>query len=187
MSSSLESNFYEENRIRSQGNRRIAKTLAFIAVLSALIILPFYSFFQKQSIGPRQPIPFSHRVHAGTKEISCLICHPDAPTSDYAGIPGTETCMLCHSKIIKEFSPIRDLHAHFHNKQPILWNKVAQVPDYSYFSHRVHVQRGIDCGNCHGDVKGMDRIEQVHDFNMGFCLDCHRAENAPIGCYTCHR
>jgi hypothetical protein len=171
----------------SKRNRKIARLFAFVLVLSYLILIPFYSFFHKVTIGPPQPIPFSHRVHVHKKELSCLVCHTSVTFSDKAGIPPIETCLLCHTRIISYLPPIIDLRDHFYNKKPIIWKKVTSLPDYAYFSHRVHIQEKIDCGKCHGNTAMMDRVEQVHQFSMGFCLDCHRTMNAPIDCYTCHR
>ena len=187
MSSYLESPDFEENLKRSRHNRRLERTLAFIAILSVLVVVPFYSIFYDAVIGLEQPIPFSHRVHAGKKQISCLVCHTDATFSDKAGVPPIQTCMLCHTKIITQFPPIVDLKKHYYSNEPVLWVKVSQMPDYAYFSHRVHINKGIDCGDCHGNVREMDRIEEVNQFNMSFCLDCHRSRKVPIDCYACHR
>ncbi len=171
----------------SKRNRKIAKIFAFVLVLSYLILIPFYSFFHKVTMGPPQPIPFSHRVHVHKKELTCVVCHTSVTFSDKAGVPPVETCLLCHTRIISHLPPIIDLREHFDKKMPVVWTKVTNVPDYTYFSHRVHIQENIDCGKCHGNVAMMDRVTQVHKFTMGFCLDCHRTMKAPIDCYTCHR
>jgi hypothetical protein len=137
--------------------------------------------------GPRQPIPFSHRVHAGLKGISCLFCHPDADRGPYPGLPAVDKCRLCHSVIIPEFRPIRSLHAYKQRNQGVPWVRVNVVPDFVFFHHQIHLSRGIDCGKCHGDVKNMDRIYEVNRMSMGFCVDCHRQNRASTDCWTCHR
>jgi hypothetical protein len=72
-------------------------------------------------------------------------------------------------------------------RKPVLWNKITSLPEFVYFPHLVHVNRRIDCAMCHGDVKKMDRIVEVNNINMGFCIRCHRKYNAPVDCFTCHR
>jgi hypothetical protein len=178
---------YEERLRKSGSQRKIARFIALIAVLSAAIFLPLYDHIYQLKLGPKQPIPFSHRVHVTKKQVSCVVCHTEAPFSDRAGVPPAQTCMLCHTRIIIHYPPIEDLRGHYFERRPILWNRISEIPDYAYFSHRVHVQKGVDCGKCHGDVACMDRVEAVHNFRMDFCMSCHREQNAPIGCYTCHR
>ena len=137
--------------------------------------------------GPEQPIPFSHRVHAGDKEISCLFCHPYADRSQKAGMPSVDKCLLCHSVIVTHFPPIQKLRGYGDRQQPVPWQRVNRLADFVFFNHEMHILRGIDCGQCHGDVRGMDRIQPVHPFKMGFCVSCHRTEQASTDCYTCHR
>ncbi|MFQ6132393.1 MAG: cytochrome c3 family protein [Armatimonadota bacterium] len=138
-------------------------------------------------IGPEQPLPFSHRVHAGDKQISCLFCHAFADRGPRAGIPALATCLLCHERIIPEFPPIQELRTHYANGRPVEWVKTSEMPDFVYFNHQMHVRKGVDCGRCHGNVKAMDRILAVHEFSMGFCVDCHREEQASDDCLICHR
>ena len=178
---------YQQRLEQSEKKRKISRFIAMIALLAAVILLPLYSYIYKIELGPEQPIPFSHRVHSGKKQISCLICHTEATFSGSAGMPPAQTCMLCHAKIIVDYWPIKDLHKHYYERKPILWNKVTLLPGYAYFSHRVHVQKGIDCGHCHGDIKNFDRVELVHNFRMDFCITCHRTNGGSTGCYTCHR
>jgi hypothetical protein len=138
-------------------------------------------------VGPRQPIPFSHRVHVADKKISCFFCHQYAAFSDNAGIPTTEKCMHCHRIIIPEFPPIRLLRSYYEGEQQLMWVRVNQVPDFVFFNHAVHIKRGIDCGACHGNVRVMDRIQAVRKMDMDFCLRCHWEMRASTDCYVCHR
>lgn len=147
----------------------------------------FYFYYYQAKIGPEQPIPFSHRVHAGDKQISCYICHQGAMHTARAGVPPLETCMLCHSRIIIHHPEIEKLRAHYYSNNPIAWEKVYDVPDFVFFNHSVHIFRKIDCAECHGNVKQMDRIEQFNEFKMSFCIDCHREKNASTDCFKCHR
>lgn len=167
------------------------RRLGMVLVIAAMALLGgvvfYYSNYYRAALPPEQPIPFSHRVHAGQKQISCLMCHNQVIDSDHAGIPPVQRCMLCHEKIIIEHPKIKLVREHYAQKQPILWARVNNLPDFVYFTHRLHIRQGLDCGECHGNVSGMDRVMLANDFKMGFCLDCHRKKNAPHDCFTCHR
>jgi hypothetical protein len=136
--------------------------------------------------GPKQPIPFSHRIHVYTKQLNCFFCHPTAGRSKNAGVPSVEKCMLCHKVIASQFRPIKKIIDHYDRKETIPWVRVNRLPEFTHFSHQSHITRGIDCGQCHGNVMQMDRIKQVHKFSMRFCIDCHTQNKAPIVCFTCH-
>jgi hypothetical protein len=137
--------------------------------------------------GPTQPIPFSHRLHAELKGISCLFCHSEVDRSAHPGMPPVEKCLLCHNVIIPEFEPIQVLHQAKREGKGVPWNRVNVVPDFVFFNHQIHVARGFDCGQCHGDIRNMDRVKQEHRFTMGFCVDCHKANQGPTNCQACHR
>ncbi len=150
--------------------------------LVAVAIAAFYP----GSLGARQPISFSHRVHAGKKEIGCVMCHPGVLKTPVAGIPPVQTCMLCHSRIIIHYPEIEKVRQHYEQGQPIAWVRVSNLPDLVHFDHSMHIASGVDCGHCHGDVKGMDRIVLHPKFIMGFCIQCHRENNATRDCFACH-
>jgi hypothetical protein len=147
----------------------------------------YYLYFTGQ-IGQAQPIPFSHRFHVTEKKLSCVLCHPGALNSERAGVPPLETCMLCHRKIIVRYPPIVTLRQHYDERKPVEWVHLNVMRQFVYFDHGVHVQAGFDCGKCHGDVGGMDRVYPVQDLNaMGFCVQCHRDEGFSHDCLICHR
>ena len=179
-----------KNGEKNGGNRAprwplaAALTCLMLLVAAALVILdiPYPA-----GLGPRQPIPFSHRVHVQTKGISCLFCHSEVARSSRAGIPPLETCLLCHQRVIRDYPYIVKLREHFRENRPVVWERVNWVPEFVYFNHSVHIQRGIDCGKCHGEVSLMDRVVTAHKFEMGFCLGCHRRLQATHDCFTCHR
>lgn len=162
---------------------------AALAVLGLvlLIALVLYDVLYPYGLGPRQPIPFSHRVHVHIKKISCVMCHSQVADSARAGIPPLQTCMLCHRRVIPTHPFIQDLRRRFERGEPIVWQRVNWVPEFAYFNHSVHVRRGIDCGKCHGNVTMMDRVTAAQAFQMGFCIECHRDSNATHDCFTCHR
>ena len=166
---------------------RIAGWIAFAVAVLMGIMLWFHDFYYPDRLGPAQPIPFSHRVHAGDKGIGCLVCHEGAASGQRAGVPPLETCMLCHERIIVTHPEIMKLTRYYREAKPLEWAQVYDVPEFVYFNHEAHVRRQVDCGACHGDVKGMDRLTQAHEFNMGFCVQCHRDNNVSHDCLMCHR
>ncbi len=183
----------------------------------------------QQGYEPEQPIAFSHRLHAGEQQISCLYCHYGAEQSRHAGIPPASICMTCHRFVT---APQKVLVAEFMEArkekrapQPIItpelrklydalgldsnlerdsektpksiaWVKVHNLPAYTCFDHRAHVQASISCQHCHGPVETMDRLRQVSDLSMGWCVNCHRETKVvgtdgkvgrpSIECATCH-
>lgn len=159
--------------------------LGIVAFLLATMVYLYY-FYPAQSIGPQQPISFSHRVHAGVKEISCRFCHPYASRSKNAGLPPVALCFFCHKYIIPQHPEIVKERRYLETQTPVPWIRIFYVPDYVKFNHQPHIRKGIDCTQCHGDVKRYDRLVPV-DFKMGFCVDCHREKKGPLDCWLgCH-
>lgn len=161
--------------------------LALVTVVAFGLTWWGYYALPTAPLGLEQPLPFSHRVHAKVKGISCLFCHNTVQAEAHAGIPPVETCMLCHSRIIITYWDIHKLRSHYYNRVPLLWRRVNILPDFVKFNHSQHINRSVDCGHCHGDVKEMDRIKPPQEFLMGFCITCHKAYNATHDCFTCHR
>jgi hypothetical protein len=159
------------------------------ALLSALgVVLFLYLFYAPPAtdIGPKQPIPFSHRVHAGVKNIQCQFCHPYVERSRFPGIPPVEKCLYCHNYIIKNFPWIQKEHQYYNTKTPTPWVKVNYIPEFVFFNHQRHIKKKLACEECHGQVKTMDRLKE-NRFFMGFCVDCHRQKKANLGCWlACH-
>jgi hypothetical protein len=155
-------------------------------VLTGVMFYLFYGF-PHRNIGPEQPIPFSHRVHAGVKRINCRFCHPFVDRSQRAGIPSVEKCFFCHMYVIPLHPEIRKELAHYAGGKPVPWKRIYYVPDYVKFRHQPHVRWAkIDCDVCHGPVETLDRLRPV-DFQMGFCIECHRQRQAQLDCWlACH-
>jgi hypothetical protein len=121
-----------------------------------------------------QPVPFSHKHHVGDDGIDCRYCHTGAETGAVAGLPPTHTCMTCHSQLwtgAPALAPVRQSYA---TGKPLVWNRVAQLPDYVYFDHHVHVANGVACVECHGRMDEMPLTWRAKPFTMDFCVDCHR-------------
>lgn len=177
----------EELEQRDWRRRLAGLTLALLTGLTLVVmIVLYYSYYQSQA-APRQPIPFSHRIHAGERQISCLICHPGVVDTNRAGVPPLQTCMHCHQHVIIHHPQIEKLTQAYNTNTPVDWVRVNDVPEFVYFSHQRHVQSAIDCAQCHGNVKAMDRVRYVHKFEMGYCMQCHRDYRASHDCSTCHR
>jgi hypothetical protein len=118
-----------------------------------------------------------------------MYCHSNVDKSPFANIPSTAVCMNCH-RVVRTDSPwIKKLTASYENNQPIQWVHVHVLPDFVYFNHQRHIQRGVACQTCHGNVEAMDRVEEVNPLVMGWCIHCHRQPQyqAPTNCNTCHR
>ena len=176
-----------ESSARKGRPRRKYLWLALSALLFGLMTY-FMFAYPARSVGPKQPIPFSHRIHAGVKEIDCRFCHPFVERSLSAGLPPVEKCFFCHLYIIPQHPEIVREHKYLLAKKPVPWIRIFFTPDYVYFHHRPHVGwNKIDCKECHGDVKTQDRLVPVN-FQMGFCVGCHRKWGAQLDCWlACHR
>jgi len=173
-----------DNRIELQD----MMILSLITVLLLAIGLALYSYYFRMKVGPEQPVHFSHRLHTTEKGISCFFCHEGAVGTARSGIPPLQTCRLCHEKIIVYHPEIVTLRTYALENEPVEWVRVQNnVPDFVFFDHSVHIHRKIDCSRCHGNVREMDRIEQINEFDMNFCITCHRSEGATNDCFTCHR
>jgi len=158
-----------------------------VALLLVGAMLYFYYLYPQRLIGPVQPIPFSHRVHAGVKQINCRFCHPFVNRSKHAGLPAMQKCFFCHDYIIPRHPELVKERQYFESGRPVPWKQIYYVPDYVKFQHRPHIEFGkIDCDVCHGPVETMDRLKPVN-FKMGFCLECHRKRKVQIDCWlACH-
>jgi hypothetical protein len=123
---------------------------------------------------PVQPVPFSHKMHAGQLGIDCRYCHNGVEKSWFSNLPGASTCMNCHSQVLKDDPRLAIVRESAATGKPIPWVQVHVVPDYAYFNHSVHVRRGISCVECHGRIDQMDEVHQAKPLSMSFCLNCHR-------------
>ena len=123
---------------------------------------------------PAQPVPYSHALHAGQLGIDCRYCHNTVERAAHAAVPPTETCMNCHAAIYPESPNLLAVRESYASGMPIPWVRVHDLPDYAYFNHSAHVNRGVGCVECHGRIDKMEVVYQAEPLNMGWCLDCHR-------------
>jgi hypothetical protein len=123
---------------------------------------------------PVQPVHFSHEIHAGQLGLDCRYCHDGVEKSWYSNIPSSSTCMNCHNQVLKDDPRLALVRESAQTGKPIPWIQVHKVPDYVYFNHSVHVNRGVSCVKCHGEINHMDEVRHEKPLSMGFCLECHR-------------
>jgi hypothetical protein len=144
------------------------------AVLGGAMALQRTSYVTGQHRFVDQPVPFSHQHHVGDLGLDCRFCHGGVESAAYAGTPPTKTCMTCHSQIWTNAEMLAPVRESFAKGVPIAWNRVNDLPGYVYFDHHVHVNNGVPCAACHGDVSKMPLTVKAAPMTMQFCLGCHR-------------
>ena len=150
---------------------------AVFAVAGALVLLAQINrspWVTDARVAREQPIQFSHERHVAGNGIDCRYCHTSVEKSRVAGIPPTKTCMNCHSEIFSNSPFLEPVRASFANNQPLRWTRVHDLPDFVYFDHSIHVNKGVGCTTCHGQVDRMPLMWQEQSLQMEWCLDCHR-------------
>jgi hypothetical protein len=132
-------------------------------------------YMTNQGVPREQPVPFSHEHHYNGLGIQCGYCHTTAEQSSFAGIPPTHTCMTCHSQIWTNAPMLQPVRTSYQTGTSLEWVRVHDLPDFVYFSHKIHVAKGIACQVCHGDVNVMPLVRRTQSLQMRWCLECHRA------------
>jgi len=158
---------------------KLPTLIAVAAAAVAITVIGFFWYFGSPGytdVGyrPLQPIAYSHKLHAGDLGLDCRYCHSTVEESAHANIPSTQTCMNCHKLILPESEKLLPVRESWGKKTPIEWVRVHKLPDYAYFNHSAHLNAGIGCASCHGNVAQMKEVMQVKPLSMGWCLDCHR-------------
>jgi len=148
--------------------------LIVIALGVALNSLQRSPWVTKQGQRPDQPVPFSHKHHVEGLGLQCQYCHTSVEKSSYAGIPPTKTCMNCHSQIWTDAQLLEPVRQSWATGASINWIRVHDLPDYVYFNHEIHVNKGIGCASCHGRVDEMPLMYEENTLQMEWCLNCHR-------------
>src|SRR5450432_3149809 len=168
----------------SQIFRRSTNTFTRVTIFGAVFILGFAvwavdrlsrsDYATRATQAREQPVPFSHQHHVGGMGVDCRYCHTSVETSATAGLPPTKTCMNCHSQIWSQSPTLEPVRASFRTGQSIQWTRVHDLPDFAYFNHSAHVNKGVGCTTCHGPVDRMPLMWQYASLQMEWCLDCHR-------------
>jgi hypothetical protein len=125
-------------------------------------------------VAQTQPVPFSHQHHVGGLGIDCRYCHTSVENSGFAGLPPTKTCMNCHSQIWTNAPMLEPVRASFRSGQSLQWTRVNDLPDFVFFDHSIHINKGVGCYSCHGAVDRMPLMYAAHTLQMEWCLQCHR-------------
>lgn len=154
---------------------RSATIWVFILLVTKALVDGAFHVGVQQGYAPKQPIAYSHKLHAGTYQIDCNYCHTGVNRGKSAHIPSANICMNCHGVIKKESPEIQKIYTAIENNQPIEWVRVHNLPDLAYFNHSQHVNvGGLECQQCHGEIQNMEVVEQRSSLTMGWCIDCHR-------------
>lgn len=162
------------NTVNNPTVRSIAIWL-FLFVVTKESLDGMYSIGIQQGYAPKQPIAYSHKLHAGQYKIDCNYCHTGVNKGKSAHIPSANICMNCHGVIKKESPEIQKIYAAIEQNKPIEWVRVHNLPDLAYFNHAQHVNVGnVQCQTCHGEVEKMEVMEHRSSLTMGWCIDCHR-------------
>jgi len=153
-------------------------------IILALVTIPVYAVFfvaygfspKTLEVGyqPEQPVPFSHKLHAGDLGMDCRYCHTSVESAAHASVPATQTCMNCHTQIRPESPKLAKLKESYATGLSVEWKRIHKLPDFAYFDHSAHVNRGIGCVSCHGRIDTMEVVYQKSPLSMGWCLECHR-------------
>ncbi|NEQ70191.1 MAG: cytochrome c3 family protein [Symploca sp. SIO2D2] len=149
---------------------------AAIAASTVVLGITYYATPKYTRVGyePTQPVPYDHKFHVGELGLDCRYCHNNVDKSGHANVPSSSTCMNCHSLIKTESELLEPIRASYESGEAVPWVRIHQTPDYVFFDHSVHVNRGISCVECHGRVDEMEVVKHAESHSMAFCLDCHR-------------
>ena len=164
-----------------RGADYIGRALFLGGALSLPLIVIVCLLFTRSSYGTHaglarvQPVPFSHQHHVGILGIDCRYCHTSVEHSSFAGLPPTKTCINCHSQIWVGSDMLQPVRESYRTREPLQWQRVYNLPGFVYFDHSIHVQKGVGCSTCHGQIDEMPFTYQVPSLLMEWCLDCHRA------------
>jgi Zn ribbon nucleic-acid-binding protein len=136
--------------------------------------------------GPVQPVPFSHQEHAGTLKMPCQYCHTPSRSGETLLIPRAQFCMQCHQTVGTDNPGVQKLAQYANMDRTIPWVRIYELPSFVSFSHKVHLQHGATCEECHVQVAQRIRLYKESDISMATCVNCHREKQGSTGCSTCH-
>ena len=174
----------------------LASIRSLVLIAPVILVITFIVVFEASWRVKEQPFPFPHDLHAGTRKIDCKYCHRGTESGNHAGVPAVADCWACHqnllgkgtsgTEVIKREDVKRLLTEYVEQKKEIKWYKVYDMPEHVKFSHRAHINAGFDCVECHGKVEEQKVVKMKQKPHMGWCIQCHRDNNAPTDCTVCH-
>ena len=152
--------------------------IIYLVVLSGTVVagVTYYCTPKYLRVGyaPVQPVPYDHSLHVGQLGLDCRYCHSNVDQASFANLPTSQTCMNCHKQVKPQSQLLAVVRASYESGEPVPWVQVHKAPDYVYFNHAVHVNRGIGCIECHGQINQMPVVVHAQSLSMKFCLNCHR-------------
>jgi hypothetical protein len=172
----------QETRLNFLHYSRFILPAGVAAILIVVLAVGWFTQPDRFALGyaPEQPIPYSHKLHAGVLRIPCQYCHSGVLQTRHAGIPAVEKCMNCHTVTKTDAPAIKQLTAIYNEGSPLQWQRIHSLPSYVFFDHRPHVHAGILCQTCHGTIEDMETVSQRMSLRMSNCLGCHRDPQAAL-------
>jgi len=153
----------------------IGAALSFFLFWGVVYAVYWSPYTTDQNVPRTQEVPFSHQHHVSGLGLDFRYCHTSGEESSFAGVPPTHTCMTCHSQVWTDAPMLAPVRQNLAAQKPLEWNRVNQLPDFVFFNHSIHVEKGIGCSSCHGRVDEMRLTWKAHSLYMRWCLDCHEA------------
>jgi len=163
---------------------RSTNTISKVSIYGAVLIASLAAYlayrinqapyFTEANVALQQPVPFSHKHHVTEDGIDCRYCHTSVEVSSFAGIPPTHTCMTCHSQIWVDSPMLEPVRSSYRTGESLVWTRVNALPDFVYFDHSIHVNKGIGCTTCHGPIGEMPLTWRANTLYMRWCINCHK-------------
>lgn len=154
------------------------KIVICLLVLGGAATAGFWYYFTNKytNVGyqPVQPVPFPHDIHVKQVGMDCRYCHSFVEVAAHSNVPTTQVCMNCHQQIQKDNPKLQAVRDSWQTGKAINWVQIHKTPDYVYFNHSAHVNRGVSCVSCHGKINEMPVVYHAQPLSMDFCLNCHR-------------
>src|SRR5436309_5702304 len=154
-------------QIFHRSTNTISRATIFGAIFIVAVLLWASIQFQRSpyvtyaEVARPQPAPFSHQHHVAGLGIDCRYCHTSVETSAFAGIPPTKTCMNCHSVLFNNAGYLEPVRESYRTDKSIEWIKIHRLADFVYFNHSIHVNKGVGCSTCHGQINQMPLVFQA--------------------------
>ena len=166
------------NIFPKQANWVPIKLIVAVVCIGSTVVLgvTYYGTPKYTRVGytPTQPVAFDHTIHVQQLGMDCRYCHFGVDQAAHSNIPNTQVCMTCHTQVKKESNKLEPVRESWETGEPIKWVRIHKAPDYVYFNHQIHVNSGVSCVECHGQINEMEEVRHDKSHSMGFCLDCHR-------------